>query len=1476
MRIALGLAFVSILAASALCEAAQATGTNLLRNPGAEEGPATNDYYEQLNIPGWTVDGRATVYPYAMGDTLTPTSPGPADRGANLFGGGFTATAAISQVVNIAGSAAAIDAGTQKYTLSAWLGGWSTQNDNALLRATFRNASGASVGTAQVGPVLAADRGGITQLLLRSTTGTVPAGTRTVEVVLAFERREGNADDGYADNLSFSLESSGGTGGCTYALSPQSGAVAAAGGTGSVSVTAATGCPWSASFSSTWVSITAGASGSGNGTIQYSAQANPGAARTATLQVQDKTFTLSQAAGAVACNVTLTPSRAIAPAAGVTGLIAITASASTCAWSATPSASWLTLNASSGQGSAILNYVVAANTGAARSVTVTISGQVFTLDQAAGSSADAPSIDSQSVVNLTDGSTAIAPGSLVMIGGARLAPAPAEAPSGGPWPTSLGGVSVEVESGGRAYGAAMITVSPSPLTVQIPYEAVTSPIKIRVRNSAGDSAWVQAPLVARAPRVMVMPGDSPKLAKALHAGGAEVSRGAPARPGEAVQLQVTGLGVTSPPAVTGVGSAEGEKLAVAGVSVSFGGEPAEVLSAVLSSTPGVYVVTFVTPWTATTGDYAVSVTVEGATSQSDVVVPAGEVETLLTQNWNTDACSLTDSAHFQLGANARLTRLTGWYQWEDGEQSVPFHLLSGGELAGGELTRGNCDSYSTNWCEATAKVNVNLASGQDYELRTDRIQLCRNPKSNNNGFVQAWGVLGWEPVTSTTIGSDGGMIEAEGFHLQIPAGNLTQTASVRVSRLPGPVYRVEGFSPLDTRGASLELDLPAEVSTSGKMLAMITAEEEDGRGPMMLPAEIVDGKARILFPNTDLPAETKAAREAGTGRSYLVDPNRITSRIRLMSSYQEEKTDEGHFIIHYPSADANDPYMDQKLVARMLESSYNKLSEVIDTSRRKLPVDVYIFSFSGVEGQVQGFEPGDAGTSETNIWGKSYLGLSLNRDLVADPSQAEQVKVTSGHELFHVFQSLWDPRPWPSDVLHSDWLWFLEASATWFEKKLSSNPSTYTPDNTRNYRTYMLERGLEYIPGSTTIVARTYMRHGYGAASFLEHIYPVGTGEKALGEIVEKMSERSGILAKTWKYSPVEAIYNQTLPTLPLKWRDYLVALLEGKVYPGIDLGQIATPSMEASGPPAINTYTFQTDDDKGPGTDVWKAQDLSAKLYMFEFKNRKTAWKDNTFKLTLEDPGGDAEMLIFKPDGSKGVLLGRNQKEFLVKNLEEFAKAGRTLYVLVANGRAVRPFSGTTEIKFTAGPDMEITKTRWLSAGIHGKMVDAGGGDIMSLQYSDGNSTRPECVLKWSGLNFRETCSTKTTIKTDVTELIEDEFSASGSLASDGKSVKSVECHASNKSTITAIGPDGKPNVMTKEYGVEFALTDVKPFTPSDDINSFQFYRTNNAAASVSGTARSWNIETYAGTVTRLEYKPARVDSVYVIFRIPPAGLFP
>lgn len=86
----------------------------------------------------------------------------------------------------------------------------------------------------------------------------------------------------------------GGT--CTYSISPTSSSQPAGGGTGSVSVTAAAGCTWSAISNATFITITSGASGTGNGTVNYSVASNPtSTSRTGTMTIAGQTFTVTQA-----------------------------------------------------------------------------------------------------------------------------------------------------------------------------------------------------------------------------------------------------------------------------------------------------------------------------------------------------------------------------------------------------------------------------------------------------------------------------------------------------------------------------------------------------------------------------------------------------------------------------------------------------------------------------------------------------------------------------------------------------------------------------------------------------------------------------------------------------------------------------------------------------------------------------------------------------------------------------------------------------------------------------------------------------------------------------------------------------------------------------------------------------------------------------------------------------------------------------
>jgi hypothetical protein len=180
-------------------------GTNLIVNGDAEAGSADNDG-TVFPVPGWAVGGELTAVLWGACCGFPQfTDPGPVDRGEKLFYGGSAASSSGLQSIDVSSLAAAIDEGTVGFHLEGFLGGFSTQGDNAVLTARFFDALADLQGAASIGPVSNSDRGNQTALLLRSVNGTVPAGTRTIVVELLMTRFDGTDNDGYADNLSLVL-----------------------------------------------------------------------------------------------------------------------------------------------------------------------------------------------------------------------------------------------------------------------------------------------------------------------------------------------------------------------------------------------------------------------------------------------------------------------------------------------------------------------------------------------------------------------------------------------------------------------------------------------------------------------------------------------------------------------------------------------------------------------------------------------------------------------------------------------------------------------------------------------------------------------------------------------------------------------------------------------------------------------------------------------------------------------------------------------------------------------------------------------------------------------------------------------------------------------------------------------------------------------------------------------------------------------
>lgn len=172
---------------------------------------------------------------------------------------------------------------------------------------------------------------------------------------------------------------------CNITISPQNSDFGSSGGTGSVTVTTAAGCSWNATAGASWITITAGASGSGPGTVAYSLAANTGIdQRTGPVTIGGQTLTIrQQGRTAATCTYALSHDRQdFGPGSG-SGSFTIAAGAE-CAWSATSDSPWVVITSGAqGSGDGTVAYTVGANAQVpGRDALISVADRTFEVRQA--------------------------------------------------------------------------------------------------------------------------------------------------------------------------------------------------------------------------------------------------------------------------------------------------------------------------------------------------------------------------------------------------------------------------------------------------------------------------------------------------------------------------------------------------------------------------------------------------------------------------------------------------------------------------------------------------------------------------------------------------------------------------------------------------------------------------------------------------------------------------------------------------------------------------------------------------------------------------------------------------------------------------------------------------------------------------------------------------------------------------------------
>jgi hypothetical protein len=234
---------------------------------------------------------------------------------------------------------------------------------------------------------------------------------------------------------------------CAMSLPASLQALGADGGAGSLPITVAPECTWTASSAADWLVITSSTSGQGAGVVEYVASANPRASeRRGALLVSERRVEVTQAAAS--CQIRLTPSSAVVSLSGGEGMVAVNATEG-CDWSATSDAEWLSIvTAASGNGAGSLRFRTDANAGPARTGTIRVGNGTVTVQQHGTGAACAFAIDrSETVVPATGGADVVA----------------VSAPANCPWTAQSHDSWIVVTAGanGSGNGSAVLTIAPN-------------------------------------------------------------------------------------------------------------------------------------------------------------------------------------------------------------------------------------------------------------------------------------------------------------------------------------------------------------------------------------------------------------------------------------------------------------------------------------------------------------------------------------------------------------------------------------------------------------------------------------------------------------------------------------------------------------------------------------------------------------------------------------------------------------------------------------------------------------------------------------------------------------------------------------------------------------------------------------------------------------------------------------------------------
>ena len=1049
---------------------------------------------------------------------------------------------------------------------------------------------------------------------------------------------------------------------CTYTLSPPSYAAPATAGPSTVNVTTQAGCAWTAVVqgNASWLHVNTGYAGTGAGTVTFSFDANSGAARSGTILIAARAFTVTQASP-TACSYSLSASSYSAASTAGQSSVNVTTQAG-CTWTAAVQGSataWLHIpsNSASGTGSGTVTFSFDANTGAARSGTTTIASQTFTVTQAAAPACTYTINPINAYVAYGGGSATVA----VTAGSACAWTAT----------SSVGWITITAGASGTGNGTVSYTVAAN----------TTSAERTGNLTIAGQSFPVTEDGVPSA------------AAPTLSAGGVVNAADYTANfaPGMIISL----FGSNFATAVTNASTIPLPN-SLAGVSVEVV-DGSQVLNAPLFFVSQLQINAQL-PFNMTSSSVQVRVRNARGVSGTQTIAITPRSPRLFTQTMDGKGDAIVVHADYSVvtanspgtpgetlilfltGLGAVSPSIAAGQAGGDGTAGKPLNLVTDpvtvtvGSAAAMVAFKGLAPDYA-----GLYQINFQVPNSPIYG--SEPITVSAGKQSSQSTATMSVGMQ-QTSLGSGTVGPAGGTVSAGSTSITLPAGILTSPAQIAISKGAGPtafddtrisdIYTATNVPLTQNAPVTLTIDLPSPPSNPDQV-SMVVQVGGEGAVPYLVQAQVSDSHLTATFPETSTGAGAASmasikgmAGNSASGAGYF-------DNVKL---WFYAKTHTTRTTSYSPFSVASTTGFAPDNIGNFLKSAYAAAQQagLFNNAPRKVQnlISVEIVPHSFVQ-----------------PWGFGVVHpdgvISISESLLTQNGLADQPKLT--HIFMYYVLNLWDTRTptWAGMPAPDSWTWLDEAIATWSERVF--DPSFIPPLAIANADFIVDTTGLEFpVSGGDPTAA---LNHGSGASMFLEYLMWGGGSTYIPTDADGRMPAIKGLLpyrgagtASALQYLPVTAL-GLWKPDLMKDWDDFSLVYTFGQMIykqPNGTPTPLTPPGAYTSESwadyvvsylAAGRTKTLDTVSNTG-FTDSWNAPDVSMRFYSVGFTGTTP---DVTVTLANAN-ASDADVYLYPMSHSNqiGTAMGpiTNNTSFSTdQSSTNFAGSGNNLLIVVVNKRA-------------------------------------------------------------------------------------------------------------------------------------------------------------------------------------------------------------